>query len=144
MCTRFNRDLLISVGTSTSILHNFSSCGGYWLWSFFGSFRYLYYFSIGVPCVVFVSELFAVRYRTAFTMNALSGLCHIRYCVFPGKTPAFVLTAQRVANPALYLYVYCVPYNLFTSVLRFHNDQFRTQLVVYISFRRRSVSDLAS
>jgi hypothetical protein len=42
------------------------------------------------------------------------------------------------------LYVYCVPYNFFTRVLRFQNDQFRTQLVVYISSRRRSVSDLAS
>jgi hypothetical protein len=91
-----------------------------------------------------VSELVAVRYRTAFTTNALFGSCHIRYRVFPVKTPAFVLTVQWVANPALYLYVYCVPYNLFTRVLRFQNDQFHTQLVVYISFRRRSVSDLAS
>jgi hypothetical protein len=91
-----------------------------------------------------VSELFAVRCRTAFTMNALSGSCHIRYRVLPGKTPAFVLTVQWVANPALYLYIYCVPYNLFTRVLRFKNDQFSTQLVVYISFRRKSVSDIAS
>jgi hypothetical protein len=100
--------------------------------------------SIGVPFVVPVSELFAVRCRTAFTTNALSGSCHIRYRVFPGKMPAFVFTVQWVANPALYLYVYCVPYNLFTRVLRFQNDQFRTQIVVYISFRRRSVSDLTS
>jgi hypothetical protein len=99
---------------------------------------------MGVPCVVPVSELFTGRCRTAFTMNALSGSCHIRYCVFPVKTPEFVLTVQWVANPALYLYIYCVPYNLFTCVLRFQNDQFRTQIVVYISFRRRSVSDLTS
>jgi hypothetical protein len=60
-------------------------------------------YSIGVPCVVPVSELFAVRCRTAFTTNALSGSCHIQYRVFPGKTPAFVITVQWVANPALYL-----------------------------------------
>jgi hypothetical protein len=91
-----------------------------------------------------VSELFAVRYHTVFTTNALSGLCHIWYRVFPGKTPAFVLTVQWFANPALYLYVYCVPYNVFTCILRFQNDQFRTQFVVYIYFRRRSVSDLVT
>jgi hypothetical protein len=110
----------------------------------FLSFRYLHYFSIGVPCVVPVSELYTVRCRTAFTMNALSGSCHIRYCVFPAKTPAFVLTVQWVANPLCMYTLYCVPYNLFTCVLRFQNDQFGTQLVVYISFRRRSVSDLTS
>jgi hypothetical protein len=91
-----------------------------------------------------VSELFTVRCRTVFTTNAMSGLCHIRYRVFPGKTPAFVATLQWVANPALNLYIYRVPYNLFTRVLRFQNDQFRTQIVVYISFRRRSVSDPTS
>jgi hypothetical protein len=91
-----------------------------------------------------VSELFAVRYRTAFTTNALYGSCHIRYGVFPVKMAAFLLTVQCVSKPALYLYVYCVPYNVFTRVLRFQNYQFRTQIVVYLSFRRRSVSDLAS
>jgi hypothetical protein len=75
-------------------------------------------------------------------MNAMSGSCHIRYRVFPVKTPACVITVQWVANPALYLYVYCVPYNLFTHVLRLQNDQFRTHIVVYISFSRRSVSDI--
>jgi hypothetical protein len=63
---------------------------------------------------------------------------------FPVKTPAFVITVQWVANPLFTYVLYCVPYNLFTRVLRFQNDQFRTQLVMYISFRRRSVSDLDS
>jgi hypothetical protein len=91
-----------------------------------------------------VSELFAVRCRTAFTTTALSGSCHIPYRVFAGKTPESVITVQWVANHSLYLYAYCVPYTLFTRVLRFQNDQFGTKLVVSIFCRRRSVSDLAS
>jgi hypothetical protein len=91
-----------------------------------------------------VSELFTIRRRTVFVMNALSGSCHIWYRVFTVKTPAFVPTLQWVVNPALYLSVYCVPYNFFTSVLRFQNDKFRTQFVVHMSFRRRSVADLTS
>jgi hypothetical protein len=98
----------------------------------------------GVPCVVPVSELYTVRCRTVFVTNALSGSCHIRYRFFPVKTPAFVLTVQWVAKPLCTYTLYCVPYNLFTHVLRFQNDQFCTQLAVYISFRRRSVSDLTS
>jgi hypothetical protein len=100
--------------------------------------------SIGVPCVVPVSELYTVRCRTVFVTNALSGLCHIRYRIFPVKTPAFVLTVQWVANLLCTYMLYCVPYNLFTRILIFQNDQLCTQLVVYVSFRRRSVSDLTS
>jgi hypothetical protein len=91
-----------------------------------------------------VSELYTVRCRTVFVTNALSGSCHIRYRVFPVKTPVFVLTVQWVADPLCTYTVYCVPYNLFTRVLIFKNDQFHTQLVMYISFRRISVLDLTS
>jgi hypothetical protein len=47
-------------------------------------------------------------------------------------------------EPDLYKYVIVCTVYLFTRVLRFQNDQFCIQLVVYVSFRRRSVSDLAS
>jgi hypothetical protein len=100
--------------------------------------------SIGVPCVVPVSELYTVRCCTVLATNALSGLFHIRYRVFPVKTPAFVLSVQWVANPLCTYTLYCVLYNLFTRVLRFQNDQFIKKLVVYISFRQKSVSDIDS
>jgi hypothetical protein len=47
-------------------------------------------------------------------------------------------------EPSLYLYVIMCTVYLSTSVLRFQKDQFHTQLVVCISFKRRSVSDLDS
>jgi hypothetical protein len=87
-------------------------------------------------------QLYPLPLRTKFITINLSGLCCIWYRVFPVKTPAFILTVQWVANPLCTNTLYCVPYNLFTSVLRFQNDQFYTQLVVYVSLRRGSISDL--
>jgi hypothetical protein len=57
-----------------------------------------------------MSELYTVRYRPVLATNVLSGSCHIRYRVFPVKTPAFVRTVQWVANPLCTYTLYCVPY----------------------------------
>jgi hypothetical protein len=54
---------------------------------------------------------YTVRCRTGFITNNLSGSCHIRYRVFPVKTPAFVLTVQWVVNPLCTYTLYCVPYS---------------------------------
>jgi hypothetical protein len=46
---------------------------------------------------------YPVLHRTEFTKTNLSGSRHIRYRVFPVKTPAFMITVQWVTNP-LYTY----------------------------------------
>jgi hypothetical protein len=105
-----------------------------------------------VPCVAPVmyyfrtsrrlaEHLYPVLLHTNFITIKLSGLCCIRYRVFPLKTPAFILTVQWVASPLCTYTLYCVPYK-FTRVLRFQNDQFCIHLVVYVSLSRGSISDL--
>jgi hypothetical protein len=61
------------------------------------------------------------------------------------RKDAVIFTYLTVGRePSLYLYdILCTVY-LFTRVLRFQNDQLCTQLVVDVSFRRRSISDLTS
>jgi hypothetical protein len=62
------------------------------------------------------AHLYPVPLHTKFITISLSGLCRIRYCIFPGKTPA--LTVQWVANPLCTYTLYSVLYNFFTRVLR--------------------------
>jgi hypothetical protein len=78
---------------------------------------------MNVPCVALMSELIYVlshigwlgilllysRVSYCLMIINLSGLCRIRYRVFPVKTPAFVLTVQWVTNPLCIYTLYCVP-----------------------------------
>jgi hypothetical protein len=96
LCTGVNRGLLTSVLTSTDILPEFVSVVDM-NYDHFGSFSYPPRFSMSVPCVALMSVLFYVLSRIGWlsilcytvgchtvlmTIN-LSGLCRIRYRVFP-------------------------------------------------------------
>jgi hypothetical protein len=118
-CTRVNRDLLTSVLTcSISILHRFHSVVDI-------SMRSKLWISYGggdnsIACVALVmyyfrtshrqdAHIYPVPLRTNSITIYVSDLCHIRYRVFPTKTPAF--NVQWVANPLCTYALYSVPYN---------------------------------